>query len=154
MALKFLVCSLSFISLKTWPFLSIKWFSTVTFQLWLKRNWWLYRPTASNLFSAAVTLVVEAQFSDESVATAYIKNLKPRMAFFRRIQDQKCCCCLSEWSTHQVYRGLEFRTTSTLDIGQICRYVPLSPHARSRQIVPKLQWRCDIDSKPELYRCL
>jgi hypothetical protein len=49
----------------------------------------LCRATASNLFSAAVTLVIEAQFSDDNdIASTYIKSLKPSMAFFRRIGDQ------------------------------------------------------------------
>ncbi|GAM39697.1 hypothetical protein TCE0_034r11453 [Talaromyces pinophilus] len=50
-----------------------------------------HRPwaTASNLFSAAATLVIEAQFSnDTEIAATYIQNIKPSMAFFRRIQDQ------------------------------------------------------------------
>lgn len=47
------------------------------------------RATASNLFSAAATLVIEAQFSnDTDIAATYIQNIKPSMAFFTRIQDQ------------------------------------------------------------------
>ncbi|KKY21923.1 putative c6 zinc finger domain-containing protein [Phaeomoniella chlamydospora] len=49
-----------------------------------------HRPwaTSSNLFSAAITLAVEARFSDEHTAAAYSEDINRCIAFFTSIQDQ------------------------------------------------------------------
>ncbi|EXJ94889.1 hypothetical protein A1O1_00007 [Capronia coronata CBS 617.96] len=49
-----------------------------------------YRPwaTTANLFSAAITLAVEAQFCDEHTAAAYFEDVERCIAFFADIKDQ------------------------------------------------------------------